>query len=264
MKADLHVHSLISDGVREPAELVRIAEAGGLDVLSITDHDTLLAHTDGTSSTTLRIIIGIELSATREGREYHFLGYFPKMPTEAFRSYVEGIEAERRERMRQAIRRLVAIGFRLDFEDFLARQRSRMLTSAHLAKYMVDVGAASTEEEAFRLHLKGGRSVVPPPYTPITQAIELINGAGGISVWAHPPVAEFDGMVDQVVGMGLQGIEARNYWRPEVDPAPFVEAAVKHGLVTTGGTDYHSDGHPCPLGSQHVGASMVGDLLARL
>ncbi|MBI2836735.1 MAG: PHP domain-containing protein [Acidobacteria bacterium] len=264
MRADLHVHTLISDGLLTPLEVMGKAESAGIDVLAITDHDSLAAHTQGLPTGRTRLIVGVEFTTCHLGREHHLLGYFRGLPPASFRRAVARVREERRERMREACRRLTTAGIALDFDQFLATQRSASLTSAHLARYLADQNAVSSEEEAFDLYLRGGRSVVPLPSTPMPSATEMINCAGGISVWAHPPLREFDSLIDSVVSMGIQGLEAVNYWRPDADPLPFVNAAARYSLITTGGTDFHSNTHPCPLGSRYVDESLIGAFLSRL
>lgn len=264
MRADLHVHTLISDGELTPLEVVRKAECAGIDVLAITDHDSLLGHTHGLPVGRTRLIVGVEFTTCHLGREYHLLGYFGDMPSASFCRAVERVREERQERMREACRRLATAGIALDFDHFLATQPSASLTSAHLARYLADRRVVTSEDEAFDRYLKGGLSVVPLPSTPMASAAEMINSAGGISVWAHPPLLEFDSLIDSVVAMGIQGLEAVNYWRPDADPLPFVRAAARYSLITTGGTDFHSDTHPCPFGSKYVDESLIGAFLSRL
>ena len=261
LRVDLHVHTSISDGGLSPRDAVRKAEAAGLDVISLTDHDTFLGYGDEICGTRVRVITGFELSTVYASREYHVLGYFASMPTGGFLRYVEGVETERRERMREGFRRMAAAGMALDFGHFLSVQTSRLLTSAHIARYMLDQGVVESEEEAFDIYIRRDNSVVPPPATPMRAAIEMINGAGGISVWAHPPVVEFDGMIEMAVEAGLRGIEVKNFWRPRVDPTPFIGAAQKYSLLATGGSDYHTDDHPCPLGSHYVTEELVSAFL---
>ncbi len=264
MKADLHVHTSISDGVYAPKDVIKAAEEAGLNILSMTDHDSLLAYGDGLPSANLRLIVGCEFTTSHNGCEYHILGYFKAAPAAGFIRYIEGIADERRERMREAFRRMGARGIGLNFDDFLARQTSRVLTSAHVARYMTGIGVVASEKEAFQRFLKRGESVVPLPTTPMMHAIELINQAGGISIWAHPPLAELHHFVESAIEHGLQGIEVCNFWHPDADSIPFRHVAKKYSLLTTGGSDYHSDTHPCPLGTYYVSEDLIDRFLDRL
>jgi len=264
MRADLHIHTSVSDGVLSPSEVVTRAERAGLDIIAITDHDSLLAHVEGVSGTRCRVIVGFEFTTESRGREYHVLGYFDRLPGAEFLSRIEEESGRRRKRMRDAIQRLVSQGISMDVEEFFAEHPNPVITSAHIAHAMAARGLVESEATAYTEYLKGGLSVVPLPETPMGVAIRLINDAGGVSVWAHPPLEDLNDLLRDAVGQGLQGIEAVNFWHPERDPAPYRAAAAKYSLLTTGGTDYHADTRPCALGSRFVTEEQIGAFLDSL
>jgi hypothetical protein len=269
MRIDLHIHSTASDGAAEPADVVRRARAGGLDLISITDHDT----TSGVEPARARadelgltLIPGCELSSTHEGREVHVLGYGVDPDAGALRSYERRALERRRERMSVMIGHLAALGLPVAFERVLEVAGGLgVVGRPHLARVLVEVGHARDLSDAFdRLIGDGSPAFEPTQLHSPTEAVATIVASGGLPVWAHPPPDLVDRLLPDLVKAGLRGLEI---YRPGNTPGytrRLLERARAATLLASGGSDWHDpERHPA-LGTFSVGVDQVGALLDAL
>jgi predicted metal-dependent phosphoesterase TrpH len=251
MRLDLHVHSTASDGRVSPGDVVRRAVSGGLDVIALADHDTtagieearataeVLARTGGRS---VEVVSAIEVSTTGHGEELHFLGYFVDPSHPSITSHAVRAKSVRSERMKEMIRRLDAQGVPVTFEEVLsaAGPDRQALARPHLARALVDGGHAASTVEAFDRFIGNAQEAfVPTGLLSPTRGIELIVGAGGIPVWAHPPHWMLDELIDPFLEAGLRGLEI---YRPKNSASLIMKlesAARSRGLLVTGGSDWH-------------------------
>lgn len=251
---DLHFHSNRSDGRHEPAELVRIAEARGLALISLTDHDTLAGveeATDAAEGLAVRVIPGIELSTHFEGRGLHLLAYWSEagQTSAAFHVFLEGRMRGRQERVGQMARQLAEHRISLDVDAVLS-MASGAVTRAHVGAQLIRQGVVSSPQEAFERWLGAGRpGFVPNPKLETVEAIARVRGEGGLPVVAHPgSQGVTDEELDRLVAAGLGGIEVYHPSHPRATRRRYRRACRRLGIVATGGSDYH--GHP--------GASLLG------
>jgi 3',5'-nucleoside bisphosphate phosphatase len=268
VRVDLHLHSSASDGQLAPDALVRRARARGLDVIALTDHDSaagvpaaLRAAPPG-----LRVIPGIEISSRHRDAEVHMLGYGFDPEHPRIVAY-QGTAARRREdRMQRMIARLEELGLHVTMEE--VRQEAgvevRSLGRPHLARVLVRRGHVRSMGEAFHLYLaNGGPAFVETAFPSAAEAAAIITEAGGVSVWAHPPASEVEAWLGELVAAGLAGIEV---YRPDtlpLDAELLRDRAREHGLLVTGGSDWHGPGRS-ELGTFWVGPEEVGGLLERV
>ncbi|HEX6940019.1 MAG TPA: PHP domain-containing protein [Longimicrobiales bacterium] len=263
MRIDLHVHSTASDGSLSPAEVVSAAQAGGLDLIALTDHDTTAGVADALAAADgrLAVIAGIEVSSTYGGEELHILGYFVAPDHPELERYAGQAIARREERMHGMIRRLQELGVRLSYEDVLAGAGTGPVGRPHLARALVHAGHVRSVQEAFdRFLADGGPAFLPTELLTPREAIDLIHAAGGVAVWAHPPLDVLDRELDHLVAWGLEGIEC---YRPMNTPSQIRRlevAARSRGLLTTGGSDWHG-AWAGPLGTFHLPRDPVATLL---
>jgi predicted metal-dependent phosphoesterase TrpH len=242
---DLHSHTLHSDGDRSPAQLLEEAAAAGIQVLSVTDHDTVSgigACRAAAQANGVRLVPGIELSCELHGREVHVLGHFVDERSPALASLAGDMLQERRERMERMIALAQGLGFRqVTLERVVAHSGGENLGRPHLARVLVDCGHAASIKDAFDrfLHTRGPLWVDRRRLT-IPEAVQLIRGAGGTSSVAHPGA---NGISRQelrtMAGVGLDAVEA---WHPEHPPnqaQAFERWARELGLLVTAGSDYH-------------------------
>jgi hypothetical protein len=250
MKLDLHTHSTLSDGRRTPEEIVDMACAAGLKVLSITDHDTLGAHDLARAALRgrpLHLIAGVEISASWNAEELHILAYFRDPVPDAIVRLVGDAGARREERMRRIVGELRNRGVAIDEDDVRAEADGSLLTRAHVARAMVARGQAASLEDAFDRHLHFRHGVVPLARVSVEEAIRTVAAAGGVPVWAHPPGEDLERRLRTMVKAGLRGIETFRRRTHGVRTARLVGLAESHRLLTTAGSDWHGHGGE-PLG----------------
>lgn len=271
MRLDLHIHTTASDGAWAPARIVAGALKGGLDVIAITDHDTtagVLPAIEAARGTSLHVVPGTELSSTWDGREVHVLGLGvdPLAPgLLAHRDRARRIRLERMERMVGALAREESIDIR--FEDVLAEAGAEpeIVGRPHLARVLVSEGHARNVPEAFDRYIGNHRpSYVATALQEPADAVRTVLAAGGVPIWAHPPMRMLSSLLPDLVAAGLQGLEVH---RPETRPSyvrRLKSAAKTHGLVTSGGSDWHNLERNLQLGQFWVGQGKIEPLIERL
>lgn len=267
MKLDLHIHTTASDGAWSPAAIVQAAVEGGLDVISITDHDTTAAVAsaqEAASSARLHVIPGIEVSSTHVGRDIHVLGYFVDPGSDAMQGHAVRAGRRRESRMKEMIERLDAQGVHVTFADVerAAGPDRVVIGRPHLAKALVEAGYASSSPETFRT-LIGDNSdaFVPMHLLDPMEAVELILASGGVPIWAHPPGDMVDGLLPLMKEAGLRGLEV---YRPRTKRADLLrlESICKStGLLMSGGSDWHNPDYGTALGDFYVDANEIQALL---
>jgi len=244
-RVDLHLHSTASDGVCTPSELVRICRQAGLRYISLADHDTtdgVQEALDAAQGTELTMIPAVEMSTEHQGtHELHILGYHIDHQFPALQQRLAQLRRSRVERAQAILDLLSAQGRPLSWERVAALADEGSLGRPHIAQAMVEADYVDSVEAAFRDYLRrGGTAYVPRAKLLPEEAIELILQAGGVPVLAHPThVIEH---IPALVRAGLLGIEAYYTGYPEAEVSYLARLAEKHGLVVTGGTDYHGEG----------------------
>jgi 3',5'-nucleoside bisphosphate phosphatase len=251
---DLHCHTTASDGLCSPSELVAAAAARELDVIAVTDHDTIEGVKEAMeagAASSVRVVAGIELSTRMLDRGAHILGYFLETSHGGLLDALARMRRDRDERGRRMVERLQALGYELTFDDVLEQAGGGVVARPHIARALVSRGYVPTVRDAFTAELiaDGGRAYVGRPEITPVEAVELIRSAGGAAVIAHPSVAHHAGdtdpvperLVEELRSSGLAGLEVDH-----PDQAPLIrdrlqELAARLDLVPTGGSDYHGE-----------------------
>jgi hypothetical protein len=262
------LHSTASDGVHTPGELVAACLAAGLRYIALADHDTtdgVQEALDAAAGTGLTVIPAVEMSTLEEGSyELHILGYHIDHHFPPLQARLAQLRRSRIERAQAILDLLAGQGRPLSWERVAALADEGSLGRPHIAQAMVEAEYAESVEGAFREYLRrGGTAYVPRAKLSPAEAIDLILRAGGVPVLAHPTrVVEH---IPQLVRAGLLGIEAYYNDYPEAEVAFLRRLAKKHGLVVTGGTDYHgAEITPAPApGTVDVPLEVVDALRAR-
>lgn len=242
-RADLHLHTLHSDGTFTPEELVRRAGALGLRAIAVTDHDTAagipaaLAAAEGR----IEVVPGVELTAAFRDREIHILGYFIRWEDPPFRRFLSRMQGYRLERIHAMIDRLrekkVAA---VTLEEVRAAAGEGTVGRPHLAQLLVERGVVPSFQQAFDRYIgdhapcfvKGATLTVP-------RAVEVIRAAGGVAVLAHPHRLVEDAQIPELAAAGIRGIEARHSEQPGAVARRYERIAQEQGLLVTGGSDCH-------------------------
>lgn len=232
-----------------PSELVLEARAAGLSLISITDHDTIAgcdaaracAHAAG-----VELVPGIEISAVAEGRDVHVLGYFLDTASSGLAAFLERQREDRLRRVRMMGERLAALGAPIDIAPILAdAARGRSVGRPQIATALAAAGHVQTRDEAFDRFLRfGGPAFIPREGTPPEQVVAIIHAAGGIASLAHPGVTCRDHLIPSLASAGLDAIEVRHSDHDEATEARYRGEARAHGLLVSGGSDFHgATGH---------------------
>jgi predicted metal-dependent phosphoesterase TrpH len=267
---DLHVHSTASDGRLSPAGVVALAAERKIKLLALTDHDTTAglpaARADG-ESLGVNIIAGVEVNTDSVMGEVHLLGYFAQADQPALQAALADLQHRRLERAEAILEKLEQAGAPLTLEQVRGGEASTVITRAHIAAALVTAGHAADNPAAFELYLGRGRPAFVPRYAfSPQQAIELIRASGGIVSLAHPVRSGNTAHVAELVRLGLQAVEVYYADHSSADVAGLKNLAEQHGLLRTGGSDFHQERRDGQrgLGSVFVPEADGQALLARL
>jgi 3',5'-nucleoside bisphosphate phosphatase len=256
-RADLHCHTICSDGTDSPEEVLRKAASIGLQGLSITDHDTIDAYSPElfllANELNIRLLPGIEFSSEWEGSSIHVLGYGIDLKASPLRDFMFQMIFRRGERNGAILQKLRDLGFSLHKEE-LERYGGRTIGRPHIAHLMIEKGYVATLREAFDLYLRDGASCYVPGirFTPL-EVIEQIRNAKGKAILAHPHFLKKGSFLKQILSMPFDGIEAYYGNQPIAFQQPWVDIARKKNWIVTGGSDYHGSVKPHAL----LGSSWV-------
>lgn len=257
MLIDLHTHSNASDGTDSPSELIEKAISRGLDVIALTDHDTVGGWDEATaalknheSNSKLELVLGSEVSCQGEdGTSIHMLGLLFDPNYAPLISEFEKTRENRVTRMSRIISRLNEAGIEITIEEVNAQKRGdATLGRPHLADALVARGHVASREEAFNIFLHNGSKFYINHYSPSPKvAIRLIKEAGGVAVIAHPLASRSGRKIDldtlsQLIQAGLDGIEVDHRDHNEMERSELMRLAIEHNLVVTGSSDYHGTG----------------------
>lgn len=256
---DLHIHSTASDGTLSPVEILRRAEQHHLGAISITDHDTLngsRALFEAAGQSPVRMITGIEISTIPPALyavsgSFHILGYGIRLNDPVLNQTLETLQIARENRNPLIISCLNAMGLDITLEEVIQASGEAQIGRPHIAQLMVKKGLVRTFDEAFDVYLGFNKPAYVDKYRlDCQQAIEIIKGAGGIPVLAHPFLlrisdnSRLESLVAILKEMGLQGIEAFYPEHSSENSELYLRLARSHDLVVTGGTDFHGDIKP--------------------
>jgi predicted metal-dependent phosphoesterase TrpH len=240
---DLHIHTTASDGVLTPFEVVQEAAARKLTVIAITDHDTTAGIDEAlkcAESNPVHVIPGIELSSEQGRDEIHLLGYYLDHHSQILQENLQALKEARHERAHKMAQRLALLGMPLRWEriEEIAGETSAF-GRPHIARALQEKGYVTSVEEAFDRYIgrEGPAYVERYKLTP-REAIEIITGAGGLPVLAHPRGREH--VLPELVHAGLIGLEAYYPGYTIADREALVRLAEQYDLIPLGGTDFHS------------------------
>ncbi|HBH01975.1 MAG: hypothetical protein A2W08_12590 [Candidatus Rokubacteria bacterium RBG_16_73_20] len=256
---DLHTHTTASDGTLPPEALVREAVRQGVRVLAVTDHDSTeglpAALAEARRQPPLEIVPGLEINCDVPGAEVHVLGYCVDWEAAWFQAFLREQRAERRARVVRIAGRLAELGMPIDADEVFALVQEGAAGRPHVARVMVARGYVKSVREAFDRYLHaGGPAHVPRRRLTPAEAVGVIRRARGVPVLAHPGLADQDELVPGLVAAGLEGIECYYPEHSAARTAHYVDLCREHGLVATGGSDFHGPrtGRTNPPGSPAV------------
>jgi len=279
MRADLHVHSSASDGTEPPAEVMRRAAQAGLDVVALTDHDTVAGHAEARRALadsrpgSLTLLPGMELSCRLGGprgqHSLHLLAYLFDAGHPDLAAELSRIRDDRVLRARAMVGRLADLGVGITWDQVAAIAGSAVVGRPHIARAMAANGAIASPREAFTRDWigDGGRAYVGRYALDPVHAIGLVRDAGGVAVLAHPRAGRDWGVSDEEIGRlaaaGLAGVEVYHPDQPDTERAGLLALAHDLGLVATGGSDDHGSLTGHRIGCETVDADAYQALISR-
>ncbi len=271
MKADLHIHSYLSDGKCSPSHIVEYAVQNTLSIIALTDHDTVAGLEEARQAAqhypALTFIAGVELSTSQDEEELHILGYGIKDDTPAMLELLARAQENRKRRINRTLTRLQHCGIRLTIHDIQRGNHTKSLGRMHIARLLIQRGYVRSIREAFDRYLSYDTNIIdysPTEFVCSEEAITVILDAGGIPVLAHPTIALFDRYIDVLIGYGLQGIEVFKGTRTSIEEYYLDTVAKDKGLLSTGGSDWHGFHPTLRLGNFSVDAARIRPFLEKL
>ncbi len=253
MMFDLHCHSTFSDGTFTPEELIDRAKEIGLSGLSITDHDTIGAYPFAVpyaAKRGIRLISGIEFSASHQGVSVHVLGYAFSLNSEEIQALCFKHKKRRSDRNLAIIEKLKKCNMPVDLES----TETHTIGRPHIAQAMMKNGYVSSVEEAFKKYIGENRPCyVPGSPIDVAETLEVIHQAKGVAIIAHPHLITQNSIVKALLKMPFDGIEVRYARFSKEQNQKWAQIAQDKGWIATGGSDFHGSVKP----DIHLGCSFV-------
>ncbi|MBO7673217.1 PHP domain-containing protein [bacterium] len=251
MKVDLHVHTYYSDGAFSPEKIADTAIDAGLNAIALTDHDNVLSYDvaknylkENNNEDKLELILGVEINTLYKNYEVHILGYFMDTNNSDFKNMLKTQQQARITQAKEIISLLakkekIKISFD-DIKKLVAEGGS--IGRPHIAKAITNAGGTSNVVEAYAKYINDDSPVYVPRKTVSPfDAVEVIYGAGGIPVIAHPYDIDIaEKLIKELMTCGLRGIEAYHRKHSPACVEYFSSMAEELGLIVTGGSDFHA------------------------
>lgn len=248
---DLHCHSTVSDGVLAPAELVRYAHGQGIRLLALTDHDDVAGLAEAKQQADelgMQFVNGVEISVLWHDRTVHIVGLQIDPNHEPLSDGLASIRQGRIVRAQRIADELAKIGIHGSLEGAYRYSKGSIISRAHFARYLVELGYAKDTAAVFKRYLvKGKPGYVRHEWASLQQALEWIHGSGGVAVMAHPGRYDMGKqllhqLIEEFIQLGGRGIEVvTGSHRPE-QFRTFADIAKRYQLLSSLGSDYHGKG----------------------
>ncbi|UNC91873.1 PHP domain-containing protein [Candidatus Contubernalis alkaliaceticus] len=243
MDADLHIHTTVSDGCLSPKEAVRLAKEINLEVLSITDHDTMGGISEALAEgekLKIKVIPGVEMSTEYKNKDIHILGYFVDQKNENFQILLEHLRKARQKRVKNIIKKLNGLGCKVNLDEVSNLAREGSVGRPHIARVLAQKGYVNSVKDAFERFIGFNAPAYVERYKLLPkEVIELVLKAGGVPVLAHPGLIKNDSLIYEIINEGLKGLEVFHPEHNEEEVQKLEVMALKNKLLITGGSDCH-------------------------
>jgi len=278
-KIDLHIHTTASDGTLSPAQVIARAVKLGLKAIAITDHDTISGSKAALQAgipAAIDFLTGVEISAAPPAfypgsGSFHLLGYGIDLENPLLNQTLEKLRQARKNRNPQILKRLEQLGIFLSLDEIRQQIGAGQLGRPHIAQALVKKKVVSSIDEAFEKLLVNDKPAYVDKYrVPCDRTIETIRAAGGIAVLAHPGLltlknSEVAPLFTRLKKIGIQGVEVYYPEHTAGQTRLFAELAQRHGLLMTGGSDFHGTIQPeIEIGSGRGDLDVPYELYAKL
>jgi predicted metal-dependent phosphoesterase TrpH len=250
LNADLHCHSVVSDGTLTPEALAERAAANGVELWALTDHDEIGGQSRAAAAAKavgMRYVTGVEISVTFLGKTVHIVGLGMDTDNADLCEGLERTRGGRRLRAQDMADGLAKVGIKGAFQGALQYVGNPDLISrTHFARHLVESGVCKDTNEVFRKYLTDGKpGFVEHRWATLKDAVGWITGAGGMAVVAHParykftPNEEF-ALFTEFKGHGGRGVEVVTGSHSAAEYVTYAAAAQEFGLAASRGSDFHS------------------------
>jgi 3',5'-nucleoside bisphosphate phosphatase len=265
LKADLHCHTLYSDGKLSPHDVVKMARKNGVGMLAITDHETFAGLPEARQAGDkfgVEIVDGIEF-AVRVGKvESHLLGLWVDTNNAEINEIVKSVKKERVVRAEKMVAKLIGLGMKIKMKDVLKNVGRGVIARPHIAQTLVNLNYAKGFDEAFKKFIGWDcPGYVARQKQKAEKIIDIIHNAGGVAVVAHGLVG--GPQQEHVLALVDMGVDAIEVMHPKLSGKKqkwLSDLAAQSGLCVSGGTDYHGKG----WSSGQIGDSYISVEQARL
>jgi len=275
MLVDFHMHSIYSDGVKSPEELLRHALDCNLSMMALTDHDEIdgikalrTAQEQLDPEKTIKIINGCEFSADYKDKSIHILGYRFDETNKELRDFIEYFKSKREERIDEIIRRCNNAGYFISKDELLKKfPKTQAYGRPHIGQLLIDGGYAKDINDVFKDILrKDSPCYVPKVKIEVPYIIDIIHKAGGLAVMAHPKLVTSDEYVVEMLAYDFDGMEVYHTKHNDDDVKRYKALAKEHNLFITGGSDYHGIPGKAPdkFGDYLVSSENVSEFISLL
>ena len=248
--ADLHCHSVVSDGTLTPEALAERAKANGVELWALTDHDEIDGQARALAAARaqgMRYLTGTEISVTFANQTVHIVGLGFDADNTALAEGLRRTRGGRRERAIEMSDDLAKVGIQGAYEGALKYVGNpELISRTHFARFLVETGACSETAEVFRKYLTEGKpGYVPHRWARLQDAVQWITGAGGMAVIAHParygftPNEEY-ALFSEFKAHGGRGVEVVTGSHSSQEAVRYAETALEFGLAASRGSDFHS------------------------
>jgi len=269
MKADLHSHTIHSDGIYSVYDTVMIAKQKGLSLLAITDHDNLDSYKDYLNikdNIPIKVLIGVELSTWYMGENVHILGYFygNDNPGKELLIFLEDIKNKRILRAKKIISNLRKY-FDLDIDyESIASLHEEIIARPHIARFIAKKYNMTVDEVFDKYLSKKSKAFVATSNTTVKEAIDLLHRNNGIAIWAHPVHNKGKFNELDIINMGIDGMECFYPDNTNDDTQHYLSLAEEYNLLVTGGSDFHDHVSHSEIGTCYIEDEDINRLLTKL
>lgn len=250
LNADLHCHSVVSDGTLTPEALAARAKANGVQLWALTDHDEIGGQERAIAAAKaegMKYLTGVEISITFAGKTVHIVGLGFDHTNEALVQGLRNTRGGRAERAKEMSDGLAKVGIQGAFEGALQYAGNHELISrTHFARFLVETGVCKDTSEVFRKYLTENKpGFVPHRWASLENAVKWITGAGGVAVIAHPARYGFTAneefaLFTEFKQHGGRGVEVVTGSHSSADALQYAETALEFELAASRGSDFHS------------------------
>lgn len=245
-KADLHTHTNASDGDLTPEELINKVSKKNLDIISITDHDTINGYLDAKTHAKekeIELIPGVEISTIWGDREIHVLAYEFDEENEDFLKLLANQKSARRKRMRAIVEVLQSEGIDIDYDEVRAESHPGNIGRPHAASVLINKGYVASVSEAFIRYLSTDKiKQIKTEYAELEDVLAIVHNAGGVLSIAHPGPLYSQNEMKEMLKYPFDGIECIHPSHSYKVQKMFLDMAKSNNLLVTGGSDFHGTG----------------------